>query len=196
MEWLCHNGTHETPGERLKLDDDTLQLLFPREPGFPGVLLRSAALAGEVHRKSSPHPGLTSPLPVSRSLQLCLPVSLLSPLERIHFIKCFILHRGMTGPSAGLFFCFVLFFKYQICTDPNCASSLPSSIGPAPAPKYPPLGCPDPPVLPQSSHWWPWFSQILGCHQEQFHAVQPPPWALEPPSWQRWTFGFFGLSSC
>ncbi|OBS82537.1 hypothetical protein A6R68_23476, partial [Neotoma lepida] len=49
----------------------------------------------------------------------------------------------------------------------------------------PQLACPVPAtsLLPE---------QYPRCHQEQFHAVQPP----HCPSWQRCSFGFFGLSSC
>lgn len=60
-------------------------------------------------------------------------------------------------------------------------------------PKYPPLGCTDPPVLPQNSSSWPQFPQTLRCHQEQFGTAQPPHWTLRPSSlhrawpWLLWT---------
>lgn len=49
-----------------------------------------------------------------------------------------------------------VFNQTYLRTDPNCA--LPLHLCPQalhPVPKYPPLGCTDPPVLPQNSSSWP-----------------------------------------
>lgn len=92
---------------------------------------------------SHPPSGPASSFTASHSLLLCLAVTLLSPLERIHQTFHFTRRNDLSISWAG-------FYRMHLHGDPNCASLPPLRTGPAPVPKYPPLGCTDPPTSPTS----------------------------------------------
>lgn len=78
------------------------------------------------------------------------------------------------------------FYRMHLHDDPNRASSPPLRMGPAPVPRYPHLGCTDPPTSPTSELLLTALvPQILRRHQEQFSTVRPPHWVRESPSMQR-----------
>lgn len=92
---------------------------------------------------SHPPSGPASSLPASRSLLFCLAVTLLSPLERIYQVFRFTRRNDLSISWAG-------FYRMHLHDDPNRASSPPLRMGPAPVPRYPHLGCTDPPTSPTS----------------------------------------------